>query len=160
MKITTNEVNKEVTYVSAKASAFIVPNPACPIKRCLDQSGLIRRMQDICDLNGVEFNEDDRLIEMWFHSKELNTDNLIDHGGFLEDSDGNVRHIYVQGVYMPESIIKDCKEGDVITYKMRGFISDPREELILELELTLQQKEYRYSRFGNIEEVLEFLLNQ
>lgn len=159
MKITSNEIIKEVVHISAKASAFIVPNPACPIKKCMDRKGLISRMKDICDLNGVAFNENDRLIEMWFHSEELNTENLIDHGGSIEDSEGNVKRIYVQGIYIPESIIRNCKEGDTITYKMRGSIGNPKEDLILELELTLQQKGYRYSRYGNFEKVLASLLD-
>lgn len=118
-------------------------------------------MLDIAKLNGIDTDPDnDVWIQMQIHSKEdLNTDNLIDHGGYYEES-GAYYGFRPAGIsqYIPWKLLKDLKEGDTFEYKLPCPMStritgegenELREAIDIELRLTItaSQSDSRYRHY-------------
>lgn len=158
MTITTTN---SIKTVKANASAFIIPNSACVVSKFLNPERMIVEAKSICEANGMQFNESDKMIQVWIHSEDLSTENLQCHGGTFKE--GGIRfHIDCSYTYIPESFFRGHKEMDVISLKipcMTAILNTEDDNwesihMILDLNLTLQQQGYRYSNHGNFEDTL------
>lgn len=120
--------------------------------------------------NSLEFNKKTGEVEvqLWFVAPTetddcYESDNICDHGVILKDGSEDglwVRpNAYFQMVPIKNFIGK--KEGDVVI--IDAPVSADRknpgnEDAILRMECTLNQKSYRYRRFGTFDEVLDKLI--
>ena len=84
--------------IVANADVFVIPNMAAKISSFLDfaRDGYRQLGNKICNDNGKSFNEDtDYLVETWMCSKELDSDNIADHGFSVKVDDSTV--LYFRG---------------------------------------------------------------
>ncbi len=142
--------------LNMKASAFIIPNSLAMIKDYIEpmQEKKLKCMEELCNLNGTTFDpESDKIVEMWFHSEDVECDNLHCHGFSVEELDGSVRVVSPAVNHIPVKLVKERKEGDTFTFKVQD------EDLLICMELTLDQTHYRYRQFGPFEECLQSLLD-
>lgn len=149
--------------VKCNVSAFIVPNRASLASSYLIRpEERVKAFEDLANDNSMLYNsEKDHLVQLWLHSKDLNTENLVDHGGSVEDENGTKYRINLPSKFgfLPESFFDGKVEGDSIHIKTPATAHVPGEskeiDIVLDMNLTLKQQGYRYSRFGNFEEVLK-----
>lgn len=146
------------------AKIFVIPNSAGKVSDFFDPEQVIRNATEVCEANGITFDpENDYLIETWYHSKQLGCDNIPDHNIYFEDEEGNKWILGSNcGRYLPAKLFEGHKEGDTITIKLPMWLtknySENSEDVIAEINLTLQQQGYRYQRFGDFEEVVEYVI--
>ena len=160
---------KDENVVRGNASCFIIPNSAgvCNDFLCSPDE-YTEDMRAYCKLNGLDIDPaNTKLIQVWWHSEEFGTDNMYRHGCYAVDCDGTE---YRWGINTPEymtyDMIKDCKEGDVISIKVPiwiGTVDEYRKgnktiDGTAELQLKLNQLNYRYGNHGRFEEVLRKVL--
>ena len=156
MTTTTNKM------VSANADFFIVPNSARKIDNCFFPEIELERAKTLCHANNKEFDKDhDKLVQVWIVAPELHTENLTDHGMYVNiDGKKYYSHGFIRG-YIPRSLI-DIKENeatDVIfnDIKCRCKEINHEETIDLKLHMTAKQREYRYARFGSYEHTMELV---
>lgn len=153
-----------VTIIRANAEAFIVPNLASTVGGWSLEEEKTRRMCWLCELNGRQFDvANDKLVELWIHSEDLNSRNLTDHGGYFFE--GSRSTVYVTERFVPHSMLLGHKEGDTINIVLPGIVvrkssgdTDDADEAIINLTVTLKQLGYRYETFGKFEEALAAIL--
>lgn len=150
-----------------KVGAFVIPNCSCTAKDFLVDSFRLRttkRMYDICNQFGMDFDPDnDKLIPIWFHSDELESDNLEAHGFKY-----NGNHYDFRYAYLPYKILKDIKEGDELTIKFYSEYAgtyyaedDPmvnESDIWLTMDVKFEQLPYRYGNKGRFEEAVKYVL--
>lgn len=156
-----------VTIIRASAEAFIVPNPASTVRSWSLEEEKTKRMCHLCKLNKRQFDAaNDKLVELWFCSSDLNSRNLTDHGGYFFD-EGIRSTVYVKERFIPHSMLLGHKEGDTINIVLPGMMvqkspqsgdTDDADEAIIDLTVTLKQLGYRYGTFGKFEEALAAIL--
>lgn len=156
------EVMQGKNLLAFGASAFIIPNPLTKVNTMFDNSYKQRIAEfekEVCEMNHIgPFSEDDLLVELWFCSEELNSENLVDHGFNVEDADGTRLHLQpIMMKRLPVKLFDGHKEGDRFSVKIPQKTESG--EIIMEIALTLDQLGYRYRRFGTFEECLESLKN-
>lgn len=147
-----------------KVGAFVIPNSSGLVGNFVVSSVATRvkaQMEEICAQFDMDFDPaNDRLIQMWFHSDELGSDNLEAHGfDYGEDS-----YEFRYG-YLPYKILKDVKEGDTLTIE---FNCDKYEEVDddhwksrkvpLTMDVKFEQLPYRYRNKGRFEEAVRYVL--
>lgn len=99
---------------------------------------------------GKEYLEENQ-VEVWATGGE-NGENWGDHGMAKDELRNFQFGTRASGhfpSFFPESFFKNKKEGDTIFLQI--------EDTNIVFELKLNQNDYRYSRFGNFENVLEFV---
>ncbi len=144
-----------------QAGAFVIPNSSGLVSNFISDSVGTRvkaQMEEICAQFDMDFDPaNDRLIQMWFHSDELGSDNLEAHGfNYGEDS-----YDFRYG-YLPYKILKDVKEGDTLTIefncdKLDGdFIRTKKVPLTMDVKF--EQLPYRYGNKGRFEEAVRYVL--
>lgn len=151
----------QMRTISTKASVFIIPNHASLAEDLLSPSSKIREHVEIAELNGFEYDEcKDHLIQVWIHADDvIKSDNLDCHGAVTVINEEKYR-IECRCGFIGEHVLRGHKEGDLIRYKIPAFLFkaksdlDGAEEIILDMELTLDQLHYRYKKFGPFEDVL------
>lgn len=158
----------EKKIITINAEVFIIPNHGILIKKYIESfdSGNRRKLNDqIAELNNITIDPNkDHIIQLWFISNDLETENLERHGAIFIDNDANVKYIKCKCEYLVDSIFKDHVEGDIINIKLPAIITsnkyDPEksEEVILDMNVKLNQLSYRYKNFGPFEEVLKYVL--
>ena len=146
--------------IESKMKMFIIPNHATLVDEFIfDAAEKKRYYTELSKINESEFDPDkDRIVQLWFVEDENEgCDNMCDHLFRIEDDDtvwmGKIDH-----PGLPSPILKDIHEGDTISIKLpvRAFRRDKRSDekyFILNATITADQNSYRYSRFGNFEEV-------
>ena len=153
----------------ARAQVFVIPNHAGKVKNFLIHPEKEQeKMEELCEMNEETFDpENDWLIECWLHSSDdLSSDNLSDHG-FSFTADGkryraglNIRR-YIPAKLLPkkegETVILNipCWYRDEENRSYEHYCKDDDGKFTLELELTANQLDYRYRRFGAFEEVVK-----
>lgn len=141
-----NATKNTINHVTG--DVFIVPNHAIRFGNATFES-IINRYKKVAEENGVEVTEDSKFIEVWIVSeKDLKTDNLCDHGAHVL-CDGEEVVIQPRISAIPEELLRGKKEGEHVSVKFTD------NDIPFEIDLRLCQLEYRYSRFGTFEEVLE-----
>lgn len=163
-------MNKTTRVISTKASLFIVPNKASLAEKTMNPLTRIEKQIEIAELNGSVYDKySDHLINVWIHADDvIKSDNITDHGISVIIDDKKYR-IRCDCRFLSEHILRGHKEGDVINLKLPAYIVDAeyddedeeddemREEIILDMQVGLNQLDFRYKSFGPIEEVLEYV---
>lgn len=148
--------------------AFIIPNSAGYVHKFLLESYQKRYkayMTDICKQCGKEFDpKTDKIVQIWFTSKELKSDNLEAHGFEYKGEYFTFRY-----GYLPYPVLKDLKEGDSIDLNLEATEDTWRRDdddicvkriIVVPMHITFKQLEYRYRNFGTFEECLERVVNR
>lgn len=157
-----------------KAGAFVIPNASAVASDFLIKSFMertVKKMADICRQFGQDYDPDkDKLIQLWFHSdyedsknkdeRRLGSDNLSCHGFKIDG-----RYYYFDYNYLPYKILKDIKEGDVLTIEFdceRDVEDDIEygsvEKVPLVMDVKFEQLPYRYRNKGRFEEAVKYVL--
>ncbi len=150
-----------------QAGAFVIPNGSAVANNFIVPSfreRIIKQMRSICDQFGMDFDPDkDRLIQMWFHSDELGSDNL-EARGFKY----NGNHYYFRYAFLPYKILKDIKEGDKLTIKFYSeyagtYYADNdlitnESDIWITMDVKFEQLPYRYRNKGRFEEAVKYVL--
>lgn len=155
----TRDNEGKVIGIEFNAEAFIIPNHSGTIGDFLGNAP--RRIKELAtNVLGKEPEEDEKYIQMWYTSDDINCENLTRHYPSVT-IDGTRYSICVPEEYLPYSILKNKDDGDVIDVK---FINksryDDEEDTDIEvlIHVTLNQKDYRYRRFGSFRETLQKVL--
>lgn len=154
-RVEVQNVNGE-KVVRFNADVFIIPNGLHRVCEYLSDSVKKSKAElatRVCELNGLEeFDiEHDRLIQLWFTSKELGSDNICRHGfGIIEDGKEDFMTPYDMEE-LPVKIFEGKSEGDTISIKV------PDGDIILDMNVTLNQQDYRYKNFGTFDQCIEKL---
>lgn len=141
---------------------FIVPNPAhtAGTRRAKEE------MTELARINGVPFDAElDDCVEVWMHNdKDLDSDNLGAHGFHVKHADGTYECAFgvVLGRFIPASILKGKKEGDIIRLTIPGGCQLPKKLETWSPEtftcnIALQQIGYHYEEFGNFEDAFGYV---
>ena len=150
-----------------QAGAFVIPNGSCVAKNLLvnsDKLRTIKQMSNICDQFGMNFDPDnDRLIQIWFHSDELGSDNLEAHGFKY-----NGNHYEFRYVFLPYKILKNIKEGDKLTIKFyseyagtyyaENDLITNESDIWITMDVKFEQLPYRYRNKGRFEQAVRYVL--
>lgn len=155
--------------IEAKVECFIIPNRIGKISDLsftAIRNEYKEKMIMISDLNGIEFDpENDTMMELWFTSDDLGSENLVDHGFNFELPDGTViRGCRINSSLLPTKLFEGKQEGDTVTLNLIGTYMDYRDDInmrlifkdvMLKCEVRLNQTEYRYRNHGRFEEVMQ-----
>ena len=139
-----------------KIDAFVVPNQATTFGR-LKEWGKQVWLKKLAELNEIEMDDDDRMVEIWMVSEDdLKSTNLRDHGFKI-----NGKHAHIGSCYLPAKIFYGKVEGDSIRLTFPVYVGAPyldgeTEETEMTADVTLNQKAYRYRRFGNFEDAMVY----
>ena len=162
--------------VNAKAEVFIIPNTPSKINwaSCLGER-LADAMNEISKLNGYEFSPDEKLVQLWWTSEDLGSENLGDHGIRVQLNEDHLKIAasctYNPFGYLPIGMVKDWHDGEEIeiiipvktddncfVFKNGRFDRNATKademEIEFHLKVTPSQLKYRYRRFGTFEECL------
>ena len=144
---------------TVKGDIFIIPNETFKLDSLRPDSvrnTIIRRTQRLI---GLKLSGSEIMAEVWITSPECDNWSST-YGGFqkhlgIELKDWNERDedSYLVGYFpklFPSQILEDKKEGDTIILRCP--------EYGVNIELTCRQKNYRYARFGNFEDVLKLVV--
>lgn len=133
--------------------AFIIPNGAFMAKDILCD-GPRNRMIMVLDKIGKASHfeafdpEKDLLVDLWYCSKEAESDNICDHGFKITCSpDDLFKGNYLSDIKsLPVKWLQDLKEGE-------GFnmIVPYHEKIKFVLHITTAQSKYRYKNYGTFE---------
>lgn len=159
-------MNKQITV---NAEAFIIPNSASKVARIWedDSEYAIKyqqpKYQKVYDDNDLTRRDNDKLVQLWYTSEELHSENLCNHG-FSIDIEGTryyVENHDVQIAMIPSQLLKGVNENETfdVTIKNLPVYGDrcdyePTMRIDLTLHCTAKQLEYRYKRFGAFQDVL------
>lgn len=151
--------------LNINASAFVIPNYASTFeayKRVNDLS-MVEYLEKIAMMNNITLEDNDKIIQCWFHSEELKSENMSDHG-FSKHYDEKVFFRQNKLGFVPLKLIEDVKEGEIRLIKSYAYASkasddsDDNEEIVeLYLHTEFKQREYKYYRFGNFEDVIKMV---
>ena len=153
----TRDNDGKVIGIEFNAEAFIIPNHSGKITNFwLDDAA--RKAKEIAtNVLGEEPNDDESYIQMWYVAKDLGCDNLVDHSAWV-DIDGEEYIIRMDSSYLPYTVLKGKNDGDTIDVSFisgrREWDKTPEGDIEVLMHVTLNQKYYRYRRFGSFNEVL------
>lgn len=153
--MTTDNTITVINDTIIRAGVFIVPNHAGPLSE-FGKKYDGQRMVDTAAANGKEFNPDaDSVIQVWLHAEEsLGCDNLSDH--YFEYEGENYR-LYAN--ILPASLFTGMMEGDEreMLIPIRSQ-SEEEERKYFRLLVKAAQRQYRYRRFGDFQDVFQDVL--
>lgn len=132
---------------------FVVPNSATKFDSKYQSS--ITSMKEISSVYNMEVTDETLLVEIWV--TDDNSENWSCHGvpescqSIAEWLPGARSPLGLQWPsYIPYDLVKDLKEGETLDVNFpNGYI----------VKLTANQKSYRYKRYGNFEEVVNYVTN-
>ena len=156
----TRNNNGEVTGIEFNAEAFIIPNKSGKITDFWSGSVTNSVKEVATSVLGKEPDKNERYVQMWYVAKDLNCDNLADHGAIVE-IDGKKHNIRLASSYLPYSILKGKNDGDVIDVVFRNAYHEWLNDDVdaagepITMHVTLNQKDYRYRNFGSFQETLK-----
>ena len=161
-KFNVTRSNGKVIGIEFNAEAFIIPNHSGKLENFVFSSMRKNTKEIATNVLGKEPNENEDYVQMWYVVKDLGCDNLTDHSAWV-NIDGNEYRIRLDSCYLPYTVLKGKNDGDTIDV---SFISGRREwddytpegDIKVLMHVTLNQKDYRYSRFGSFEETLQKVL--
>lgn len=159
----------ETKTISINVGAFVVPNPARTVESFKDNGSksTYEYLTSMAELNNIQLTSDDKIVQLWLHSKELDCDNINDHGFGTHLEDGEELFVKAYKIqWVPIKLLENVKEGDTVSfispadgyYDRKAFKlnkSECRGPIILKVSMICQQKGYRYVSFGNFEEVVK-----
>lgn len=151
--------------VVVKGDIFIIPNIA---EKFVDSSSPEWVKEKMKRLVGIEPKDDDKMVEVWITSPKV--DNWQDNfAGFQREiglindeaeedlwEEKRGREARLLGYFprhIPASMFAGKKEGDEINFHCPEYDG-------VDIVLTCRQRNYRYSSFGNFEDVLKNVLRE
>lgn len=144
-----------------KMDLFIVPNQAGYVSDFWigsEKQSKIASM--ICDLNGYSFNpEEDKVVQVWSCCEDC--DNMQDHYFKAFGENGIEYSFRFPSSYIPAKVLKHHKEGETfeLVYQMKPVDNhEENKKFEFIFKVTLSQSKYRYRRFGNFEDALNYVL--
>lgn len=158
----TRDDKGKVVGIEFNAEAFIVPNHAGKLKDFWSKSTSEQVKEIATNVLGNKPVEDETYVQMWYVAKDIGCDNLVDHGANVE-IDGEKHIIGLRSCYLPYTLLRDKIEGDTVdvtfTNYARGLDDEPGYGIPITMHVTLNQKDYRYRRFGEFQEVLRGVIS-
>ncbi len=149
-----SRVLSEGVHGTIKCSMFIVPNDFATIEDDVPMLWHRSSMEQVYGEAIVSSNT--HFVEVWMHCKDY--DNWGDHGApFVMVNPQNKSELQSFPAYIPYSLVKDSKEGDVIITNVGGQIiniNDDIHDSDIILEITCRQKGSRYPEYGTFHETL------
>lgn len=145
--------------INGNLEAFIIPNKATAAEDWLipsQREKMMARGKEIAELSGKEFDAaTDKLVQLWFVG--MGSENLVDHGAMVEDEAGNKYVLTARIEHLPVSLFAGHKEGETIELRLPATCRRQGEsiDVILNVNVKLNQHDYRYRRFGAFEDVLQ-----
>jgi hypothetical protein len=155
-------MDKEI--ISFNAKAFVIPNRAVRLVEFSKQpwmNDVYKYLLEMASLNNIELNDDDEIIQLWFHSEELESDNLCDHGFNIRLNNGRMVSFRPKALqWVPLKLLESINEGDsllLISPSSSNFNIKRQSSVdaILHISMICQQQGYRYQSFGNFEDVVK-----
>lgn len=148
---TKKAILEDMEIIKARGDVFIIPNRAATKDEFIDKT-IPSAVQNMLISNDIT-EENPMFVECWIVSDELNTENLRDHGGHINDDDS----ITIHTRYIPAILFNGHKEGETVTVKFVAmkYNEDSSSKVLLEMNLTLAQLKYRYKQHGKFEECFE-----
>lgn len=157
---------------NVRAEVFIIPNMAARLDDIFSKSahdGVL----EVSELSGRTFDFiTDRAIDVWLTNKlELDSENLRDHGFYTKDENGTEYWCNLSTGLLPSWLFRNKREGETVRCSIPGYCTglrslremladNERTKAVFNFELTLNQRSYRYSRFGTFEEVFRYVMNK
>ena len=163
--ITVNIVEGRNPLICVDAEMYLVPNKSCKLNNFVRILQDIQRphMQEICILNGKEFNEsDDILVEVCIASDNIDSENIIENCGidFKTEINGKlyvVRGLFDNFYYLPKKLV-DIKEGEYTDIIVSAIAIDPITMETINVDIKFHtlaaQHKYRYS-YAAYEDVMK-----
>lgn len=169
-----------VLVIDAKAEVFVVPNMASPVTEYFDKVEREKQMAEISVINRCEYERSDLLVELWWSSAELSSENIGDHGCTVPLSNNKRGLVFGPGKMpvsrLPINICKKIKEGeeceiilpvDLDTHSQLKLMDEfsafdafhiPK-RVYFRFKVTGAQGKYRYRRYGTFEHAMEGVIN-
>jgi hypothetical protein len=146
--------------INLNVTSFVIPNTA---SKMTEFHGKELYFKNIHELNNIEYNENNKIVQLWsYNHEELKCDNIGNHKFKLEIDGITETMFMVDLTWIPYELIKDCKEGDVVTFKFPYMTHDIHDvtsiNMIFNINMKCQQAESRYRRFGNFEDVVKSVM--
>lgn len=170
------EINGE-KVLEFKGHIFIIPNAPSTYREFIGDAAEAKRLLADAIIKAThpemdEMDDTDLLIQVWIESMdELGTDNLVDHGGLVLDTDNKKIWFRPCGLasfeFLPLKIFEGKKEGEVVdiivpkykVYKVNDKEKKSPEFVKVIMHLELAQTKYRYQNHGRFEELLKKMKN-
>lgn len=151
--------------LTINADMFIVPNKPININEILKfNDNIIDYLASIDNMNkgllSIDNYYNEQMVEVWLTSKiDAASDNLGNHGINYVDIYGNEVHADAYFLdKLPLSLLKDKVEGD--QFELNVFLNSRHcwdfrnADVLLKINITCNQKGYRYGNYGKFEEVI------
>lgn len=141
--------------------AFIIPNGAYMLSDILVPSvrkARLSKLNKVTSASGLEpVNPDvDKLVDLWYVSKEADSDDINNHGFAVEEStppSGMVNYFDLREIScLPVKWLSGLKENDSIDLVIE------RNDYKIECHITMTQLKYRYKDRGAFEKALASLV--
>lgn len=151
--------------LTINADMFIVPNQPILGKELIEfNEGMRSYLDAINNANNVFIGDYDneQLFEVWLTSEDVDSDNIGDHGINYIDAYNMEVHSDTYFLHrLPLSLLKDKVEGDKfelnIPFNSKNCWDFNNPDLMLRINITCNQKGYRYSNHGRFEDVVSKL---
>lgn len=128
---------------TVKGIVFIVPNSLRGVKNVFNPEQIEGKVKTISEKTGKEYDPQTTvLVEVWAADDQC--DNWSCHYKRVDGEEIKFP------TYLPVDLFEGKKEGDTVTFKWGKY----------DIELTLNQLDYRYRSFGAFEKVLDDLIDQ
>lgn len=171
MKTTTQVVTRTNVTIEAEADVFIIPNKLYKLKpKYMTELNRIVNVRKIALANNLVYDyEADDVIQLWFVSDDLDSENLGDHGFrfYIEDDKYLVPPSESKILScLPKKMFEGLREGETRTIlipmndtEIHNCNTGDEEKVDIELRLTITaaQSKYRYKNFGNFEDTLSMV---
>ena len=145
-------MTNNISTKTIKGEVFIIPNKTVRGFDFLLKEKVKNEMETIFSSH-IEHFDNEKFVEIWCMTPEDAESNWACHGFEEEDSKKLSSNWPVVNRFneklmvnrLPYSLLKNKKEGDVITFSFENVV----------FELTCSQLKHRYKTYGKFEEVLE-----
>ena len=157
--------------VEIDADIFVIPNRAYTIYEYENEDTVELIRSDIdraLKLNdGLAYYANDKLVELWWTERsddEDRCDNLCRHTFFFTNEKGVKEEARLDYELVPQSWIENMKEGDTIELILplitrKGYDDIETGKYNAKINIRAKQRGYRYSGFGNFEDILNDVLH-
>lgn len=164
--------------IEANVSCFVIPNSIALANEFFNPAEMVDHIISMNAVNNITTDPyKTPLVQLWWHSDDLHTDNIARHGFCIFDNeDGGLNSTIFQNrirfqmswlEYVPAALFEGHKEGDVIDLKFSHTFDNcygpdgsgtVTADFIFHTKL--DQLGARYRRFGNFEDILGKLMEQ
>lgn len=153
------QVIHSVYTIKADASVFIIPNQLSKLDDFFTATKPRAEFIHNTSVKAADSDEiicgnpNDLLVQLWWDSEDLGSENLARHGFTIQDGSEMQYFCNDYMEYLPLNLFKGHKEGDWIDFTFEWYNQDKTAILLL-LHTRLDQLNYRYRSFGGFDELL------